>query len=102
MFEAMPPGQLATRMMPTASPVSSCIRVATSQPQSGMIVSWAPKPRATAPGILPMDLKSSRLRVNPIPSMEAASDQKIHSFPNHNIVCGKKKATVARLTSQTG
>ena len=88
--------------MPTASPASSCIRVATSQPQSGMIVYWAQNPSATAPGIFPTALKSSRLKVSPIPSMEAASDQKIHSLPNHSIVWGKKKATTARLTSQTG
>jgi len=101
MFDAMPPGQLATRMMPTAIPGSSRISVATSQPHKGMRVYCAPKPSATAPGIFPMALKSSRLRVSPIPSIEAASDQKIHSLPNQSIVSGRRKATTDRPTSQT-
>jgi len=88
MFEAMPPGQLATRMMPTASPGSRSSRVATNHPQSGMIVYCATNPSATLPGMRPMALKSSRLSVSPMPSIEAASDQKIHGVSNHSIVCG--------------
>ena len=34
MFDAMPPGQLATRMIPTASPVSRPKSVATPQPMA--------------------------------------------------------------------
>ena len=67
-----------------------------------MIVYCAMKPNATLPGMRPMALKSSRLNVSPMPSMDAASDQKIHGLSNHSIVCGLKNATTARLTSHTG
>jgi hypothetical protein len=102
MFDAMPPGQLATRMRPTARPASKFSSQPTSQPHSGMIVYCAPKPSATQPGILPMRRKSSRLKVSPMPSIDAASDQRIHGLSNHSIVCGQKNAMTARLTSHTG
>ena len=101
MFEAIPPGQLATKMIPTASPASRFKAFATSQPDSGMIVYCARKPSATLPGILPMALKSSTLSVNPIPSIDAASDQKIHGLSNQSIVCGQKKPITASATSHT-
>ena len=102
MLDAMPPGQLATRMMPTARPGSTRSILATNQPHNGIRVYWAPNPRATQPGMRPMALKSSGLSVSPMPSIEAASDQKIHGLSNHSMVCGHKKAITARLTSQIG
>ena len=89
-------------MMPTASPGSSFNAVATIQPEIGIIVYCATKPSATLPGILPMALKSSMLSVSPMPSIDAASDQKIHGLSNHSIVCGLKNAMTARATSHTG
>ena len=102
MFDAMPPGQLATRIMPTASPGSKPSPFAVAHPANGMIVYCAMKPKATLPGIRPTALKSSRLKVSPIASMEAASDQKTQFESNHSITDGLKNAITARLTSQTG
>ena len=102
MFDAMPPGQLATKIMPTASPGSKPSIFAVAQPASGMIVYWAMKPSATLPGMRPIALKSARLNVSPMPSIEAASDQKTQSELNHSITGGLKNAMTARLTSHTG
>ena len=49
----------------------------------------------------PTALKSSIFSVSPIPSMEAASAQKIQGLSNQSIVCGQRKATTERPTSQT-
>jgi hypothetical protein len=37
-----------------------------------------------------------------MPSIEAASDQKIHGLSNQSIVDGLKKTMTASVTSQTG
>ena len=102
MFDARPPGQLATRMTPTANPGSMLRIFVIDQPMSGITVYCAAKPNTTQPGMRPMPLKSSMLSVSPIPSIDAASDQKTHVLSNHSIVSGLKNARTARPTSQTG
>lgn len=60
------------------------------------------KPSTTLPGMRAMALKSSKLSVRPIPSIEAASDQNTQSELNHSMTGGLMKAMTARLTSHTG
>jgi hypothetical protein len=51
MLEAVPPGQQATRISPTASPCCSPIAWAMAKPVSGMIANWATRPIASALGM---------------------------------------------------
>lgn len=50
MFDAVPPGQQATRMKPTANPFSSYIACAMARPDSGMTMNCSPVPIATGRG----------------------------------------------------
>jgi hypothetical protein len=100
MFDAMPPGQLATSTSPIFRSGSSLRTVAISQPPRGIIVYCKQNPNATQPGIRPTARKSSGARLKPIPSIDTASDQKIHRWSNQSIVRGSTNATTDSPSSQ--
>ena len=81
-FDAVPPGQQATRISPTAKGVSSPRAVATPKPANGMMRNWPKNPATTAPGRDATRRKSSIESVSPIPSMITARPTTIMSPRN--------------------
>ena len=71
-FDAVPPGQQATRIKPTANGVGSPSVVAMPQPIMGISRNCAMKPVAIARGRVVTRVKSLRERVIPMPSMMIA------------------------------
>src|SRR5688572_26092111 len=97
-FEAVPPGQLATRINPTASPGSSLQSRAANQPDNGMTVYCSKNPSATAPGIFASRLKSSTVSVSPMLNITIVSAHTTHGPENQRNVSGQISAITDEAT----
>ena len=82
-FDAVPPGQQATRMSPSASPVSKPKARASDQPISGMMANWAITPNPMSFGARITPAKSLKRRVSPMPSMIT---------PSPTSMCGRNQS----------
>ena len=68
-FEAVPPGQLATKIRPTAKKGGRSKRIAKIQPKKGITVNCKKTPKTTHFGVLSTWLKSLHWRVSPMPNI---------------------------------
>ena len=87
-FDAVPPGQQATRIRPTASGGARSVSVATVQPASGMMRNWPKNPAATVAGREATRAKSATVRVIPIPNMISAKPAMIAASENQAKAAG--------------
>ncbi len=99
-FEAVPPGQQATRIRPTAIGGERPIHPATAQPASGMMTNWAAMPSSAIHGVLSASRKSAKRRVNPMPSMMMPSPRGM--WERNHVKCpGASHAHVRPMASQS-
>ena len=99
-FEAVPPGQVPTRMTPTASSGGNCNARLMPHARAGMTMNCAPTPAATARGRVNTAAKSAAVSVVPIPSMMTASSQPIQGSAQRNPSGARKPLTAAaRMTA---
>ncbi len=82
---AVPPGQQATRIKPTASPLDSPNSPASTAPESGITVNCSTTPAITARGIFATRRKSATVSVKPMPSMMMPSITGISGWPSGRI-----------------
>jgi len=85
-FDTVPPGQQATRIKPSARPVSRLKAFAKPHPASGMIANCANTPSAIRFGSRSTAEKSENRRVSPMPSITTPSATSIHGLkPNQAV-----------------
>lgn len=101
-FDAVPPGQHATSIRPTARSGGNPNARATTQPALGITRNWAKKPVATARGIFPIALKAPTSSVIPMPSMMKANAQVIHGPLNQVNASGRTIAIPQNPTNHAG
>lgn len=82
-LEAVPPGQLATKISPTAKKGGKSKALAKSQPIKGMTVNCNNKPVKTHLGVWVTRRKSCHRNVKPIPSIMPPNPRVIHCPENH-------------------
>ena len=101
-FEAVPPGQQATRISPTASGGSRPSTVATDQPAAGMIRNCATNPVTMASGRVATRVKSPTDSVIPMPSMITARAATIALPRNQAKKLGSANASPHAASTQSG
>ena len=74
-FDAVPPGQVPTRMTPMASSGGRAKSRTRAQATKGMIRNWATTPISTSQGRLKTVLKSCTVKVMPMPNMTIPRSQ---------------------------
>ena len=68
-LEAVPPGQQATRINPTAKKGGNWNKIPNPQPNNGITVNCKNIPKTTHEGVLATKAKSFQDKVSPIPNM---------------------------------
>ena len=101
-FDAVPPGQHATIITPTARSGGNRINVATNHPTAGMMVNCATNPIPTALGIRKTALNAPVSNVTPIPNMMNANAQVIHDPENQMNPSGHANAAPQNTINHTG
>ena len=91
-LEAVPPGQLETKINPTAKKGGRSNKIPKSHPKKGITENCSNKPVSTHLGVWVTRRKSSNLRVSPIPNMMPPKPRVIHCPENHVKIGGWYKA----------
>tara|TARA_B100001063_G_scaffold104711_2_gene97757 strand:- start:793 stop:1161 length:369 start_codon:yes stop_codon:yes gene_type:complete len=86
-LEAVPPGQLETRISPNAKKGGRSNAFPKSQPKKGMTVNCKNKPVIIQLGVWVTQRKSSNRKVKPIPNMMPPSPRVIQ-FPENQVKRG--------------
>jgi hypothetical protein len=86
-LEAVPPGQLETRISPTAKKGGRSNTFPKSQPKKGMTVNCKNKPVITHLGVWVTRRKSSNRKLRPMPNMMPPSP-KVIQFPENQVKRG--------------
>ena len=103
-LEAVPPGQVPTRINPRARAGGSLKILEEARAARGMQMNWHATPKPTTLGFFRTSRKSSALRVMPMPIMMVASDAVIveDDFENQVRVEGRRRPRMADDSTKKG